>query len=340
MPPRVWRLSPWPYRALTGLYSGSHSGMLRLLISEAIFFLWPGLVTPMAVRSWGREGGQCRPAPAVPPAHRARPHLRRHPADGGDVVAGVDEVGSVELQLELAEPLVHGLRALGRGDRWMRAALGMGTRHSCPCPPSCPHHTLPAAPSAPRSPSPLMEAPFSSAGARRGAGGRRGSWPRSATATNLPEGQRSARPGPGPAEGRESPALPWAGATAPAPGWQGRGRHRRAHRTPSPAEPPGAPTVPWTGCCSSGRGRRAAAPSTAPSSGTQPDLSPRASVPGAQAAARGVPVPKTLWRHSSGLATRQAGSQELFIPWAPPRYLLVPSLQGKEGCPEIFPSCF
>lgn len=49
---------PRPCTALTGLYSGSHSGMLRLLISEAIFFLCPGLVTPMAVRSWGREGGQ------------------------------------------------------------------------------------------------------------------------------------------------------------------------------------------------------------------------------------------------------------------------------------------
>lgn len=134
----LWLLSPWPYRALTGLYSGSHSGMLRLLISEAIFFLWPGLVTPMAVRSWGREGGQCRPAPAVPPSHRPRPHLRRHPADGGDVVAGVDEVGSVELQLELAEPLVHGLRALGRGDRWMGAALGMGTRPGDGDPPLLP----------------------------------------------------------------------------------------------------------------------------------------------------------------------------------------------------------
>lgn len=58
LPPWMWLQSPWPCTALTGLYSGSHSGMLRLLISEAIFFLCPGLVTPMAVRSWGREGGQ------------------------------------------------------------------------------------------------------------------------------------------------------------------------------------------------------------------------------------------------------------------------------------------
>lgn len=37
--------------SLTGLCSGSQSGMLRLLISAVIFFRWPGLVTPMAVRS-------------------------------------------------------------------------------------------------------------------------------------------------------------------------------------------------------------------------------------------------------------------------------------------------
>lgn len=33
------------------MYSGSHSGMFRLLISMEIFLRWPGLVTPMAVRS-------------------------------------------------------------------------------------------------------------------------------------------------------------------------------------------------------------------------------------------------------------------------------------------------
>ncbi len=37
--------------SLTGIYSGSHSGMFRLLISMEIFLRWPGLVTPMAVRS-------------------------------------------------------------------------------------------------------------------------------------------------------------------------------------------------------------------------------------------------------------------------------------------------
>lgn len=43
--------SPWGAGGLTGLCSGSQSGMLRPLISAAIFFRWPGLVTPMAVRS-------------------------------------------------------------------------------------------------------------------------------------------------------------------------------------------------------------------------------------------------------------------------------------------------
>lgn len=33
--------------------SGSQSGMLKPLISAVIFFRWPGLVTPMAVRSSG-----------------------------------------------------------------------------------------------------------------------------------------------------------------------------------------------------------------------------------------------------------------------------------------------
>ena len=304
-PPWWWLWHPRPRTALTGLYSGSHSGMLRLLISEAIFFLCPGLVTPMAVRSWGREGGggQRRPAPPVPRSPRHRPvpaslwpHLRRHSADGGDVVAGVDEVRRVELQLELAEPLVHGLRALeegwrGSGQPWgqghathvprgcphrmagvgrdlcgssspvpagqagwelapqsgcvapwfcphgtrlspgdsMRGAGAWergsrppqgqltapahGTaphrhrhhgRHPEPCQPRWPWHRAAAVPTAvgvgscpptrhpPRSPSPPTAAPSSSAGARRGAAGRTGSWPRSATATNLPERQRSA----------------------------------------------------------------------------------------------------------------------------------------------------
>lgn len=41
----------WGAGGLTGLCSGSQSGMLRPLISAVIFFRWPGLVTPMAVRS-------------------------------------------------------------------------------------------------------------------------------------------------------------------------------------------------------------------------------------------------------------------------------------------------
>lgn len=116
VPPWMWWCCPQARAALTGLYSGSHSGMLRLLISEAIFFLCPGLVTPMAVRSWSRERGQSDLAPDMSPSLQHQPalasprsHLWSHPANGGDVVAGVDEVGCVELQLELAEPLVHSL---------------------------------------------------------------------------------------------------------------------------------------------------------------------------------------------------------------------------------------
>ena len=37
---------------LTGFWSGSHSVTLNLLISDVIFFLWPGLVIPIAVRSF------------------------------------------------------------------------------------------------------------------------------------------------------------------------------------------------------------------------------------------------------------------------------------------------
>lgn len=44
-------------QSLTGMKSGSHSGMFRLLISMEIFLRCPGLVTPMAVRSC-RDTGQ------------------------------------------------------------------------------------------------------------------------------------------------------------------------------------------------------------------------------------------------------------------------------------------
>lgn len=37
---------------LTGFSLGIQSGMLSLVISESIFFLCPGFVTPIAVRSW------------------------------------------------------------------------------------------------------------------------------------------------------------------------------------------------------------------------------------------------------------------------------------------------
>lgn len=283
-----------PLALLTGLYSGSQSGMLRLLISEAIFFLCPGLVTPMAVRSWGREGGQCCPGPAVPPSHRPRPHLRRHPADGGDVVASVDEVGRVELQLELAEPLVHGLRALRREGQMDRGSSRDGGLPLLPVSPKLSPH-------APRSPSPLTAAPFSSAGARRGAGGRTGSWPRSATATNLPEGQRSAGPGlPGRGSGQVQ-----GGYHSHTPGWQGRGRRRRVK--PSPAQQPRARRGALDTVLPLGEGQVSCRTQHSPQqwdsarSLLQSHLEdPR--VPGAQAAARGVPLPKSLWPHSSGLA--------------------------------------
>lgn len=96
--------------------SGSQSGRLRPLISAVIFFLWPGLVTPMAVRSWVEE----LPVSQRLGAHlRARwwaafwaPHLGGHAADGGQVVPGADEVGGIELQLERGKPLADSLGAL------------------------------------------------------------------------------------------------------------------------------------------------------------------------------------------------------------------------------------
>lgn len=52
--------------------------------------------------------------------HRVRPltgfwwiHLRSHPADGGNIVAGAQEVPGVLLQLEVAQPLEDGVRILG-----------------------------------------------------------------------------------------------------------------------------------------------------------------------------------------------------------------------------------
>lgn len=43
------------------------------------------------------------------------PYLRGHAADGGDIVAGIEEVGSVRLQLELAQPVVNCFCVLGSG---------------------------------------------------------------------------------------------------------------------------------------------------------------------------------------------------------------------------------
>lgn len=316
-----------PLALLTGLYSGSQSGMLRLLISEAIFFLCPGLVTPMAVRSWGREGGQCCPAPAVPPSHRPRPHLRRHPADGGDVVASVDEVGRVELQLELAEPLVHGLRALRREGQMGRGSSRDGDLPLLPVSPKLSPH-------APRSPSPLTAAPFSSAGARRGAGGRTGSWPRSATATSLPEGQRSAglrpsargipQPQPrlaGPRQAQESETQPSTAAQS-TPRCPGHGAAPRggAGELLHPAQPPAV-------------GLSQISPPE-PSGGSQSPWRPGSSQRGPSAQK---PLASLLRPCHQPRQARTSCSS-----LAPPHHghPLVPTLQGKEGCPEIFASCF
>lgn len=43
------------------------------------------------------------------------PYLWGHAADGGDIIAGAEEVGSVRLQLELTQPVVNGFCILRRG---------------------------------------------------------------------------------------------------------------------------------------------------------------------------------------------------------------------------------
>lgn len=95
---------------LTGMNSGSHSGMFRLLISMEIFLRCPGLVTPMAVRSC-RMKASGRVRLQVWCDVRAA-HLRGHPADCGHVVSGAHEAGGVLLQLEVTEPLEDGLCVL------------------------------------------------------------------------------------------------------------------------------------------------------------------------------------------------------------------------------------
>lgn len=74
--------------------------MLSWAISEAIFFLCPGLVTPMAVKSCYTRHGGIRAAlylQGPPPSTCRRSYLRCHPADGRHIVASLQEVGSVAL---------------------------------------------------------------------------------------------------------------------------------------------------------------------------------------------------------------------------------------------------
>lgn len=219
----------------------------------------------------------------------------------------------------------------------------MGTRHSCPCPPSCPYHMLPTAPSTPRSPSPPTAAPFSSAGAQQGAGGHRGSWPHSETVTNLPEGQWSAGPGlpplpSGQVEGRAEP-CPGRDATATPPGWQGQGRHRRA--TPTPAQQPRAPRGALDralllgdeqASCSTQHGPEQWDPAR-PLLQSECPWCPGSSRRGPSAQN---PLAPLLWPcHQPG---RLARAVHPLVPCH--GHPLVPTLQGKEGCPEIFASYF
>lgn len=57
---------------------------------------------------WCLRKTQCSPTSLA-----SSPHLRRHPADGWNVIASVDEVRGIKLQLELTQPLIDRLGALG-----------------------------------------------------------------------------------------------------------------------------------------------------------------------------------------------------------------------------------
>lgn len=76
--------------------------------------------------------GQGVPAAGSFGGAKDRPYLRGHAADGGDVVAGIEEVGGVRLQLELAQPVVNRFCVLGRGKGKEQPVMGAaGAGRTC-----------------------------------------------------------------------------------------------------------------------------------------------------------------------------------------------------------------
>lgn len=77
--------------------------------------------------AWGAQGsGYTLPtAPGVlAGVGKDLPYLGGHAADGGDVIASVEKVGSVRLQLELTQPVVNGFCILGRGQGKEQPVMG------------------------------------------------------------------------------------------------------------------------------------------------------------------------------------------------------------------------
>lgn len=64
-------------------------------------------------------------------ANNCYTHLRGHPADSGNIISRVDEVGRVLLQLELTQPLIDGLTVLTteRGNIY-KASLSLSLSHT------------------------------------------------------------------------------------------------------------------------------------------------------------------------------------------------------------------
>lgn len=133
----------------TGLYSGSHSGMFRLLISEAIFFRCPGFVTPIAVRSWGREGTRQPPAAAGWPGTGSR-CARGHPPLSGQELRpslparppqrGLEEIphhpplssGPAAPSAAAQSGLEHAARPRSRSPKWRTGVGGFGAARPPP----------------------------------------------------------------------------------------------------------------------------------------------------------------------------------------------------------------